>query len=252
VTADRRIPFEGATNFRDLGGYATRDGGRTRWGLVYRSDGLQHLTDDDLDHYQQLGIRIVYDLRRDDERERLPNRVPAVAWCLMTPAYDAGMEDIDRTKVTDRRSGEALLRAIYRAMLQYAGREIGTLLGGLATHTGVPAVFHCHAGKDRTGLVAALLLEALGVDRDTVLDDYELTATYRLAEHQVASFNRMIENGMAREAAAGMLGAPRWAMAETLEQLDTEFGGIEAYLAGPGGLDTDTLERLREQLIEHG
>ena len=89
MSADRRIPFDGATNFRDLGGYPTIDGGRTLWGLVYRSDGLQALTDDDIDHYEQLGIRIVYDLRRDDERERHPNRVPSVAWCLMTPAYDA-------------------------------------------------------------------------------------------------------------------------------------------------------------------
>jgi protein-tyrosine phosphatase len=61
----RRVPFEGATNFRDLGGYPTVDGGTTRWGKVYRSDGLQSLTDDDVDRFEQLGIKVVYDLRRE-------------------------------------------------------------------------------------------------------------------------------------------------------------------------------------------
>jgi protein-tyrosine phosphatase len=111
-------------------------------------------------------------------------------------------------------------------------------------------VFHCHAGKDRTGVVAALLLEALGVDREHVLDDYVLTATYRLREHQDRSFERLLESGMVAEAAAGVLGAPRWAMEEALQQLDDQFGGIEAYLLGPAGLDTDTLGRLRAQLVQ--
>jgi protein-tyrosine phosphatase len=77
----RRLPFEGAGNFRDLGGYPTSSGGTTKWNLVYRSDGLQNLTDTDLDHYESLGVRVVYDLRRDDERERLPNRVESIALC---------------------------------------------------------------------------------------------------------------------------------------------------------------------------
>jgi protein-tyrosine phosphatase len=247
---DRRVPFEGAGNFRDLGGYSTSDGGTTRWGTVYRSDGLQGLTRADIDRFDALAIRVVYDLRRDDERERYPNRVPSVGVCIMTPAYEAGWEPLDRLRVTDQRGGEELLRAMYREMLTHSGRVIGTMFGGLASPAGVPAVFHCHAGKDRTGLVAALLLEALGVERQTVLDDYELTSAYRSHDNQVVTFNRMVDGGMASEAAAGMLGSPRWTMDETLTQLDEEFGGIERYLTGPAGLDVDTLTRLRNQLID--
>lgn len=250
ATGDRRLPFAGATNFRDLGGYATRHGGVTRWGKVFRSDGLQHLTDDDIADYAKLGLRVVYDLRRDDERERLPNRVASVGLCIMTPVTEAGIEPFDRAGAVNQRAGERLLRTMYGHMLEHSGRVIGTMFGGLANETGLPAMFHCHAGKDRTGVVAALLLEALGVERETVLDDYELTATYRRREHQNESFERMVEGGMAPEAAAGVLGAPRWAMEETLAQLDDQFGGIEAYLLGPAGLAIDTISRLRRQLVE--
>jgi protein-tyrosine phosphatase len=149
-----------------------------------------------------------------------------------------------------QQDGEELLRGIYVNMLDHSGGVIGTMLGGLTVHSGVPAVFHCHAGKDRTGIVAALLLEALGVDRETVLDDYELTAEYRLREHQEDSFARLVKSGLVPEAAAGVLGAPRWAMADTLDRLDRQYGGIEPYLLGPAGLDTDTLDRLRHELVE--
>jgi protein-tyrosine phosphatase len=247
----RRLPFEGAGNFRDLGGYPTKDGGHTRWNTIYRSDGLQGLTDTDIEHFEQLGIRVVYDLRRDDERDRYPNRVPSVGTCIMTPAYEAGWEPADRLRVGDQRGGETLLRTMYDQMLTHSGAVIGTMFGGLISPTGVPAVFHCHAGKDRTGLVAALLLEALGVERSIVLDDYELTGAFRGHESQTGTFNRLVGEGMAPEAAAGLLGAPRWTMAETLDQLDQQFGGIEAYLLGPGGLDAETLARLRHVLIEH-
>jgi len=250
LSRDRHIPFEGATNFRDLGGYPTRDGGSTRWGVVYRSDGLQALTDDDIVRFRSLGVRVVYDLRRDDEREVRPNRVDSLDFCVMTPASQAGAPPIDISSAGDERGGEQLLRAIYRDMLVYSGRVIGTMFSGLSSPPGVPAVFHCHAGKDRTGVVAALLLTALRVPRDVVLDDFELTARYRLREHQSESLERMVDRGMVMEAAVGMLGAPRWAMAETLEQLDDQFGGIDDYLLGLGGLDADTLARLRAHLVE--
>jgi protein-tyrosine phosphatase len=218
--------------------------------MVFRSDGLQALTDDDVDRYAQLGIRVVYDLRRDDERVKLPNRVESIGLCIMTPIVDAGVEPLDRTGIVDQRDGERMLRTMYGHILEHSGRVIGTMLGGLATNTGVPAVFHCHAGKDRTGVVAALLLEALGVDREIVLDDYELTSRYRLRELQQTSFERLVESGMVPEAAAGIIGAPRWAMSETLQQLDDQFGGIETYLLSHAGLDAETLARLRDQLVE--
>jgi protein-tyrosine phosphatase len=109
-------------------------------------------------------------------------------------------------------------------------------------------LYHCPAGKHRTGIAAALLLELLGVPRQHVLDDYELTSRYRRREHQTESYENMLAAGVAPEAAAAVLGAPRWAMAEALEALDADYGGVDNYLTGPAEMQPSTLDRLRHLL----
>ena len=247
---NRLIAFEGTENFRDLGGHPTRFGVPVRWGTLYRSDGLQALTDGDVERYRALGVRVVYDLRRDSERVSRPNRVPSEAHCMMTPVDARGEVAADRLAAVDRDGGEAMLRAMYAQMVAYSLPVIAGVLTGMADAGRLPAVFHCHAGKDRTGFVAAMLLEAVGVPRDTVLDDYELTARYRRREHQEESFERLVAGGMPVEAALGIMGSPRWAMAETLEELDTAFGGTDRYLREQAGLDPEMLDRLRDRLVE--
>jgi protein-tyrosine phosphatase len=113
-----------------------------------------------------------------------------------------------------------------------------------------PAVFHCAGGKDRTGLAAALLLTWLGVDRETVLDDYELTARFQTAARKAEIVEIFRESGMWLEAAKALLGAPRWAMAEALAVLDHEHGGIEAYLRGPSAMTPERLDLLRHELLQ--
>jgi protein-tyrosine phosphatase len=142
-----------------------------------------------------------------------------------------------------------VLREMYQGLLSNAGPTFGRLLSGLADVDRLPAVFHCTGGKDRTGMSAALLLEMLGVPRQHVLDDYELTSRYRLRQHQTESYEGLLATGMGPEAAAAVLGAPRWAMEETLQELDDIYGGAAAYLAGPGGMSSPTLERLQQALI---
>lgn len=248
---DRRIPFEGALNFRDLGGYPTRDGGRTRWGLVYRADGLQNLTEGDIERFESLGIATVFDLRSDAERVARPNRVESIPWCVMTPIEDAGAEPPDRGAMRDQVAGEAHLHTIYANLLEHSGHMLGGIMFELCRPGSLPALFHCHAGKDRTGVAAALLLDVLGVPRDVVLDDYELSAVHRRGEPQAESYEHLVASGMRPAAAAGVLGAPRWAMEAALRRLDDDLGGAERYLRERGGLDADTISRLRTLLVEH-
>ena len=111
-------------------------------------------------------------------------------------------------------------------------------------------VFHCHAGKDRTGVIAALLLESLGVPRSVVVDDYEATARYRVHTDDPETHQKLIELGMLPEVAAGILSTPRWAMERTLDHLDERHGGVEAYLTGPAGLTEDGIDRLRSRLVD--
>lgn len=248
ATVERKIPFEGASNFRDLGGYPTADGGVTRHGLVYRADSLHRLSEADLLRYDALKIHTVYDLRSDGEREARPNVVESVATCLMSPVEKAGVDPMSRGIASDEHSGQQMLQRMYESIVRYSASVVGDIFRALA-EGGVPAVFHCHAGKDRTGVLSALLLEALGVPRSVVLDDYELTGRHRPNEHQKGSFDSMVAGGMPAAAAVGILGAPRWAMAQTLDVIDAEFGGIELYTTGQCGLSDDDLTRLRRTLV---
>ena len=248
VGADRRVGFEGAANFRDLGGYPTRTGGRTRWGLVFRADSLHALTERDLGLYERLGLRVVIDLRSAQEREMFPSPVDSWTVPLVFRREQADDERpfLDASTVED---GERFLAELYVGHLELAAERIGEIFTRLASPDNVPAVFHCHAGKDRTGLVAALLLEALGVGRETVLDDYQLTARYRPREHQDGTFQRLVDRGLPPEAAAGVLTTPRWAMGDALTALDEVHGGLEAYLLGPAGMDPADLAGLRTRLV---
>ena len=249
VAAERRLLFEGPKNFRDIGGYATRDGRRVRWGRVYRSDGLDGMSASDLDAFHSLGLRTVFDLRNESEREARPDPMPSV-WIPVQGKLVESMPTFLDKPGAGSAEGELILRDVYRILLAGAAPLFGQLLGALADPDGLPALIHCTGGKDRTGLAIALLLELLGVPRDAVLDDYELTARYRLREHQEDTYNSLLANGLPPEAAAAVLGAPRWAMAEALESLDFVHGGIRAYLGGPAGMAPSTLLRLRSELLD--
>ncbi len=248
-TPTRTIEFEGATNFRDLGGYASRRGGAVRWGRVYRAAALHGMTPNDLDRFAELGITTVYDLRSEMEFTDEPDPVPSISVPILG-RYMANHERPDFASFVEHDHGVAFMRDMCLNMLHWGAPEIGSVIGSMAEPERLPVVFHCTAGKDRTGIVAAILLEVLGVDRETVLDDFELTNRFRGPQEESAAFARMLGHGMPPEAAAGALGAPRHMMGDVLEALDAEYGGAEAYLTGPAGLDQATIERLRELLID--
>jgi protein-tyrosine phosphatase len=248
VVAERRVTFAGITNLRDLGGYATAEGGTTTWGRVYRADALHKLTAADLDTFGALGVRTVYDLRGDVERTEFPGPVESLHVPIVGRPADAPAP-VRSTEMTPE-DGERMLRDMYVGILEHSATQIGAILRGLADPDTVPAVFHCHGGKDRTGVVAAVLLLGLGVDRDTVLDDYEATRRYRTIEDQQDSLANILASGVSPEAAASVLGTPRWAMAAAVDAVDEVHGGIEAFLTGPVGLTPPELAALRARLVD--
>jgi protein-tyrosine phosphatase len=250
MTAGQRIPFDGVANFRDIGGYPSQLGGVVRTGRVYRADRLDRMSEDDRARFEQLGIRTIFDLRRVEEVARAPDPYPSINVCIISTIEAAGHPPFTRDgKLVDERPGEIILRDLYRGILLHAGADIGRILTDLADPELVPAVFHCTAGKDRTGIVAALLLEWLGVPRALILDDYELTNVYRQGAVHSDNFDQLVKLGLSPEAAAGLLSAPRWAMEEALNELDADFGGIETYLRDRAGLDDDVLRALRDTLL---
>lgn len=246
-TGERHVDFAGAQNFRDLGGYSSAGGKAVRWCQVFRSDALV-LEDTDFHAFERLGIRTVYDLRSERECQEAPDRLPELAHTVVhvplvtedsAPPLDAVLAD-----------GEAFLAQVYLHMLERSAPTIGLIIAGLADNARLPAVFHCAAGKDRTGLVAAILLAALGVSEEDILEDYELTANYRTAERVNAVLDRIqTERGVAPEVAAGILRTPKWAMQRALAEVRNRFGGIDAYLTESAGVDSSALHSLRSSLL---
>ncbi len=235
IAAERRVPFEGITNLRDIGGYLTDSGGTTRWGRVFRADALHKLTAADLDAFGELGVTTVYDLRGDVERADFPGPVPSVHLSIVGRPRDGG--PARPPSAMTAREGEEMLRDTYVGALTHSAAEIGTVVRGVADPDRTPAVFHCAGGKDRTGLVAVVLLLALGVDRETVLDDYEATSLYRVPADEPDGIATLLQLGISPEAAAGVIGTPRWAMAEAVDVLEGFPGGVAGFLTGPAGLD---------------
>ena len=250
VAGERRLPFEGVQNFRDIGGYRSAGGGHTVWGQVFRSDSLHKLTAADLVAFDHIGVRTVYDLRGDVERATHPNPFDSIQLAVAGQPRDGQRRVIDPELYAAAGDGERLLRDLYLGMLLHSAHLFGELLTGLTDAANRPAVFHCHAGKDRTEVAAALLLLALGVDRDDVLDDYELTRRYRTIDHQQDTMANLLEAGLSPEAAAGVLTAPRWAMQEAVDAIEHEYGGIDAYLTGPAGMSESSLSELRRALVQ--
>ncbi len=218
----RRIDLEGCHNFRDLGGYPTAAGGTLRFGRVYRSDSLHGLTPRDLDRLEsELRIRTVVDLRTPGERAAEPSRGLGALPLrdLHLPLYD-GNEGGGRNRAMT-------LDELYFLLLRHRGDRIARVLETLAASDGA-AVFHCAAGKDRTGVVAAALLGLLGVDDDAIVADYVLTQeglrdiVARL--HASASYREMLE-----VLPADTLHAEAATMRGLLARVREEWGGFEGW-----------------------
>jgi protein-tyrosine phosphatase len=212
---------------------------------AFRSDSLHKLTENEIGAFDALGVRTICDLRRNDERADHPHGLPTVH--LPLPPKRVGDGDLETLR--SRADGERWLFADYLGMLANGGAVIGRLFSLLAA-TSDPVVVHCAGGKDRTGLVTALLLTLLEVDRESVLDDYELTSAYSGAEHPPDVVDMFVSSGIARPAAEGMLSTPRWAMSDALAILDDEYGGIDRDLRLRASVDESVLHELRYRLLE--
>ncbi|HEX2783106.1 MAG TPA: tyrosine-protein phosphatase [Ilumatobacteraceae bacterium] len=243
----RLVALEAVHNFRDLGGYATADGRHTVWRTLFRADGLYRLTAADVVALEPLGLRTVIDLRSApelSERGRFPVDVHPVVFHHL-PIIDATWADADRPE-HDR--DEDFLIWAYQEMLTVGAPRFAAAFEALAEPDALPAVFHCAAGKDRTGLLAALLLGSLGVSDDDIVADYALTvegmARFRAwaAREWPEWFERMASMPPAFTAAL-----PE-AMRHIVEELSAEHGSIRNYVKSIGVSDA-TLARLESVLL---
>ena len=258
---DRHIPLAGQPNFRDLGGYAAADGRRIKWGVVFRSGELSQLTDDDVGKLGELGIRTVVDLRSPEEvsargEGRLPPGVRVVPmpiassdmFAKLIPMFLKGDFSAVPPDLLDR-----INRVLVREFTeQYAG-----LLGALSDPASRPLVFHCTQGKDRAGFGAAMVLSALGVPWDTVLEDYLLSNHYRKEENdKMLEMIRGLASGrgdgeeIASSRVEGLLYVKEQSLQAAHAEIIERHGSVEAFLTNGLGCSSEGLARLRNELLE--
>jgi protein-tyrosine phosphatase len=241
---DRLVPFETSVIFRDVGGYATVDGYRVRSGSVFRSDTLHRLTSADLELASEIGIRTVIDLRSRAELERSGRfgRAHEVAFHHL-PVEEEIPADPASRDLAEPPPGE-----IYVEMATAGRAAIANILRVIAEGEHA-VVFHCFAGKDRTGVIAALLLATLGVPDETIVTDYQLSE--RSLEPAVAWAESNDPEWAARMAAfpPWLLLSPAETMRAFLEILRARHGSIDAYLRD-AGVEHSVTEVLRDRLLE--
>ncbi|HLJ69285.1 MAG TPA: tyrosine-protein phosphatase [Chloroflexota bacterium] len=239
----RVLAWEGCLNARDLGGYRTRDGKETRWGAVVRSDTPSQLTATGQAALLAYGIRSIVDLRKPDELAQHPN-----------PFAAPGSHGITYTNISlvdPARSPAAEFTTLandYKGMLDRFQSTVGRIAIAIAEAPSGAVLIHCMAGKDRTGIICALLLALAGVPNDTIAADYALTAECLrpFDEH-------WLENGPGeradRERDLVRASARADVMLEVLQYLHERHGGVEAYLL-EAGVSAADIQRLRERLLE--
>jgi protein-tyrosine phosphatase len=251
------VQLEGALNFRDLGGLPTEDGRRVKHRQLFRSDSLARLTEADLTIVRKLEIRLLVDLRTEAERVHNPNRWPSghETEFLNLSASDRGGEF--RRILTEDPSPAGARRAMmanYRAKPRKFASLLPTLFGRLVDPDRLPAIIHCHAGKDRTGFVVALLLAALGVRREAIRDDYALTAQYWKIDEGLNRYIAMITNLTGQVPTAATVSVFNVADPAFLDialvTIDAEHGAIEAYLERVAGVTPTMRNALRTTLLE--
>lgn len=252
--AERLLPLEAGSNFRDIGGYRTDSGRHVRWGLIYRSAGQPLLSDGDRAMLATLGLGNLVDLRSSEERRLAPTRIDNVRYNAvgysMTALMPPGGAPV--------RNGSALYRGLPALLTPHLRLVFDRLLDERR-----PLAFNCSAGQDRTGFVTAMILAALGVPRETIVADYLLSTSYRRPQFEMPRLDpaRVGDDPVARmfaayQTPAAMTPTPLVEadgtpfLAGAFAEIEARYGSVDAYLEQAAGLTPARRKALRAFYLE--
>ncbi|EPY05958.1 protein tyrosine/serine phosphatase [Paenibacillus alvei TS-15] len=237
---ERIISLEGACNVRDLGGYQTKEGREIQWGHFYRGDGQHKLTEHDQELLLGRGIHTVIDLRHAQE--------VIVAKDAFADSDNVAYHNVDLLNPTTTNQPQVnSLGDLYVSMLDNSQDAFLRIFEILANPSDEAVLFHCTAGKDRTGMVAALLLELASVPHTTIIEDYAMTAECLLPIMDELRAGR--PEGMPADLYERFLGCDPSNMEMMLQHLHAAYGGTERYLAAIG-LSEEKVQILKQKLLE--
>lgn len=245
-TPTRRLELLGSTNFRDLGGYIGQAGRPVRWRRLFRSDHLGELAPQDVATLSGLGLTRVCDFRGAQERTAHPCVLPGVTVHALSiePTVVQGMQSLLASgKALTPQAAVELMEQTYRDFVHDNSARFAELFDHLL-QDGTPLVFHCTAGKDRTGFAAALILSALGVPRSVVLQDYLLTNDFYRQPRMTSAFASQEVLDVLWKVQARFLEA-------ALQVVEADHGSIESYLERTIGLGPTQRRRLEQLYLAH-
>jgi len=257
------IEMASVPNLRELGGWPTRDGGRVRAGLLYRSTELDKLTGADMAAFAALGIRSVYDLRTEAERSVQPDRLPPgteyVVVDVLEDLADAAPAQLSKVLADPKAAeemfgggkGQALFESAYREIFGLASARAAyrRLFSDLTHEEHRPALFHCTTGKDRTGWAAAAMLMLLGVPGDLVMKEYLLT-NVQLLPAEKPLIDRFRAQGGVPDVIRPLIGVAPEYLEAALDEMRREFGTIEGYFSEGLKMDQAAQDALRAAFVE--
>jgi protein-tyrosine phosphatase len=238
--ADRRLNWDGLVNVRDLGGYVTREGKVTRWKTLVRADNLNFLSEEGRAALRAYGVQTIVDLRYPKEADVYPSPFAGEPHFHHLPLLDEA-----------RRADEDMAFAVsrldwHKLVFDERAENVAAVMHAIAQSPEAGVLFHCHAGKDRTGIVAALLLDLAGVDHDTIAEDYALSNEYLKPRHDEWLANVPDDK---REWALGLMACPPDVMKAALDHLQARYGGTAGYLKSIGLSDAEVAS-LRRRVVE--
>lgn len=273
VFAQQSLPVKGIVNARDLGGYAVQDGRIVREGKLLRAAHLADASDADIRYLEQLPVTVVIDFRKEQEKVgKVDREVPGARYTSLPvdPSGNAmatateeekkkfsGQKKFDVKKIivfaAFNKKAQAIAREMYPTLLfdPDCQRQFARFFRLVLETENGAVLFHCTQGKDRTGIASALLLAALGADRETIVADFD--ATNRVYEKDVRKYSRRVKfwGGKEEEVAVvkAFLGCNTENFVKALDRIDETFGSLLAYLKGPIGLTDADIETLRERYL---
>ena len=251
----RKLPFTGAHNFRDLGGYKTSDGKTVKWGKVYRSDNLHSLTDEDLKYMERLNIKSVVDFRSDKERNEEPDRLTPDMTPILLPIKfepEGVTENLTRDLTFGNLDSSNLLRDFNIILVKEFTEEYREFFRHIVDNGGEPFVLHCTAGKDRAGFGSAMILTVLGVPREKIIEDYLLTNTYvsdhvdrKLLETELKTFFRADSDNLRKINFV----EERYIQA-AFDTIDSHWGGMDQYISEGLNLTEEDINKIKDYYLE--
>lgn len=240
----RHLALQGASNFRDLGGYPTSDGRTTRWRHIFRSNHLGQLTPADVEIVRALGVRSAFDFRGVEERAAgvcVVNEITVHSLPIEPTVVAALRAELAKGRLTAPVALE-LMRESYRNYVRHNTHSFRTLFGHLLEDR-APLVIHCTAGKDRTGFASALILHALGVTDEVIAEDYLLTNQhYRRDASNPSDLPADVLDAIG-SVEASYLGA-------AFEAVSNEYGDLETYLRDGLKLGTPEQTALKARYLQ--